>query len=160
MFIISSSKIKKSPHTPRCHPKRLDIADRQSIGYTWAKTNSLQVFQISVGVKKTSTRQTFPVSVGFFCWSCYVSFRLAQSQGAVLVSQPLQLNCTWQSCVRHQPYPGCDPTHAIINDGSASKKRILFQLRKRFPHWKLLLFSNLLNFRTRLFQRFCVEKVE
>ena len=116
--------------TPRCPPKRLDIADRQSIGYTWAKTNSLQVFQMSFGCEKNFNWANLSRFRWVFCWSCYVSFRLAQSQGAVLVSQPLQLNCTWQSCVRHQPYPGCDPTHAIINDGSASKKRILFQLQK------------------------------
>ena len=111
------------------------------------------------GVKKTSTGQTFSRFRGVFCcWSCYVSFRLAQSQGAVLVSQPLQLNCTWQSCLRHQPYPVCHPTHANNQWWFSKQEEDIVSTSKTFPPLKASTIFEPAGFRTRLRQRFGVDK--
>ena len=101
---IHNILLKDQNVTPKMPPPNLDIADRQSIGYTWAQTNSMRFSRFPSVWKKFNWANLSRFRV-FFVVEVGVSFRLAQSQGAVLVSQPLQLNCTWQSCVRHQPYP-------------------------------------------------------
>ena len=97
--------------TPRCPPKRLDIADRQSIGYTWAKTNSLRFSRFPTGVKKTSTGQTLSRFRWFFLLKLLRKFPAGTVTGcslgfaALAIELHLAIMCSSPTISRLWPNP-------------------------------------------------------